>query len=125
MLTVLKHVSFQRLLQRAVVAWLLGAVLWSSSVAVAAAVMGCCDQPQACCSMGPSASSGSGCTTCVPPLSAASVAPKAPEFVHPALANSPYSVGTITFYSADIWRPPKASYGSSVFIFNLILKDLS
>jgi hypothetical protein len=94
----------QRLVQRCLVAWLLGTVLWSSSVAIAAAAMGCCDQPQACCTVGVAPS----CATCVPPLSAPSAQLGALPTTTTAAAVSPYPVHATPVACADIWRPPKA-----------------
>jgi hypothetical protein len=102
--------GFQRLLQRVVAAWLLGAVLWSSSVAVAATVMGCCEQQQACCTLGLGPGSQASCATCVPPLSAAYAQPPQPAPEHAARAASPYLVAVEPFISSDIWRPPKISH---------------
>jgi hypothetical protein len=104
--------GFQRLLQCVVASWLLGAVLWSSSVAVAATVMGCCEQQQACCSLGLGLGSQSSCATCVPPLSAASAQAPQPAPVHAARAASPYLVVVEPLLISDIWRPPKTSNNS-------------
>ena len=105
MLPTLNRHNLQRLMQHCVLAWLLGTVLWSSSVAVAAAAMGCCDQPQACCTVGSALS----CATCVPPLSA----PSSPPSVLPPSAvvnaRSLYPTQAVPLACADIWRPPKTA----------------
>jgi hypothetical protein len=92
-----------RYLQRLFALLLLGAVLWSSSVAATAMAMGCCTERQACCTLGTTLN----CASCVSPLSApsAQVSPRAPS--QAPIITILYLPQAVCERSADIWRPPK------------------